>query len=497
MFKSLLVANRGEIACRVIRAAKALGVRTIAVYSDADRGALHTRLADEAIHVGPAPSSQSYLVVDNILAAAKESGAQAIHPGYGFLSENADFARAVQAAGIVWVGPPPEAMDRMGDKTQARAEAEAAGVPVAPGSPALADAQDAATWASKVGYPVMLKAAAGGGGMGMRVVHDASVIQAEFKACQDQARSAFGVPDVFLEKFIQRPRHIEVQILADGHGNCIHLYERECSIQRRHQKLVEEAPSPALTQEQRVDIGAKAVELAKRVGYTNAGTMEFLYEDGNFYFNEMNTRIQVEHPVTELVTGVDLVQWQLRIASGEELSIRQSDVALKGHAIELRINAEDPRRDFLPTPGPVHRLRLPVGDGIRVDHGLIEGWTVPDCYDSMVLKLLAHGPTRREAIDRVLRATGQLDVDGVGVNTVWHQALLQDEAFLAGDLSTRFLEERDILRLDPGPDARRRAAAVVAALVNAPGAGLAGLHARQARPPMVQRSSGERTWEVA
>ncbi len=500
VFSKVLVANRGEIAVRIIRACRELGVGSVAVFSDADEQALHVRVADERVHIGATPSRESYLVQDRIIEAARSTGAEAIHPGYGFLAENAGFARKVQAAGLTWIGPSPEAMDVMGDKVSARAAAEAAGVPVAPGSPALADAEAAAEAAERIGYPVMLKASAGGGGIGMRIVRGADAIRSEFESATKQAASAFGVPDVFLEKFIERPRHIEVQVLGDEHGNVIHLYERECSVQRRHQKLVEEAPSPALSDDQREDIGARAVDLAKRIGYSNAGTLEFLYEDGQFYFNEMNTRLQVEHPVTELVTGIDLVQWQLRIAAGEPLTLAQSDIRLRGHAFEARINAEDPARDFLPNPGRVERLRLPAGTGIRVDAGLYEGWTVPGAYDSMVLKLLAHADTRRAAAARLHTALADLNIDGFVTNASFHARLLEHPEFLAGNLSTRFLEEHDVMGTrDEGAlrAARRRAAAVVVALMNAPGGGLAGIHLRQHAPPVITARPGRRSWEAA
>ncbi len=494
MFSKVLIANRGEIAVRIIRACRELGVASVAVYSDADRQALHVRVADESVHVGPTPSRQSYLDQDRIIEAARQTGAEAIHPGYGFLAENAGFARKVQGAGLIWIGPSPKAMDIMGDKVSARAAAEAAGVPVAPGSQALADGEAAAAEAERIGYPVMLKASAGGGGIGMRIVRDAGAIRGEFESATKQAASAFGVPDVFLEKFIERPRHIEVQVLGDEHGHAIHLYERECSIQRRHQKLVEEAPSPALSDSQREEIGARAVDLAKRIGYSNAGTLEFLYEDGHFYFNEMNTRLQVEHPVTELVTGVDLVQWQLRIAAGEQLTLRQEDIRLRGHAFEARINAEDPARGFLPNPGPVERLRFPAGEGIRVDPGLYQGWTVPGAYDSMVLKLLTHDDDRAGAAARMRGALGGLKVDGFVTNVAFHERLFAHPEFLAGHMSTRFLEEHDVMGGEGGDAGarRRRAAAVVLALAEAPGGGLAGLHLRQHAPPVISARPGRR-----
>jgi acetyl-CoA carboxylase biotin carboxylase subunit len=494
VLERVLVANRSEIAVRVIRACRELGIGAVAVHSDADAGALHTQLADAAVRLGPAPSRESYLVQEKVVQAALDTGCDAIHPGYGFLSENPAFARAVGKAGLVFVGPSPGAMEQMGDKTRARANAAAAGVPTAPGSETLRDAQHAREEARRVGYPVMLKAAAGGGGIGMRIVRREEDLAQEFASATAQAASAFGVPDVFLEKFIARPRHIEIQVLGDQHGHVIHLGERECSVQRRHQKLAEEAPSPALTPQQRTDIGAKAVALAKRVGYANAGTMEFLYEDGRFFFNEMNTRLQVEHPVTELVTGIDLVAWQLRIAGGERLTLRQEDIQWRGHAFEARINAEDPVRGFAPCPGPVRGLRLPGGPGVRVDSGLREGWTVPSAYDSMVLKLLVHAGTREAACDRMLRALAELKIDGFGTNQAFHRALFAHPAFRAGDLSTRFLDEHDLVA-GLQRDARHDAALAAAALASAPG-GLAALHLRQEAPRKVA-AGGVRDWEAA
>lgn len=499
MMAHLLIANRGEIAVRIARAAQGLGIETTAVYSEADAGALHTMVTDHAVCIGPAPSTESYLNQDKILEVAKEQGCDAIHPGYGFLSENAGFARRVVDAGLLWVGPPAEAMDRMGDKVAARTEAENAGVPLAAGSPALKDAKDAEVWCERIGLPVMLKASAGGGGMGMRVVHEMSEVASSFEACRDQAASAFGIPDVFAEKFLTRPRHIEVQILADQHGNVVHLYERECSVQRRNQKLLEEAPSPALTQEQREELGARAVALAKQVGYTNAGTMEFLYQDGAFSFNEMNTRIQVEHPVTELVTGIDLVSWQLRVASGEPLDFTQDDVQLRGHAVELRVNAEDPKEDFRPCPGPVDDLHLPGGPGIRVDHGLRSGWTIPSHYDSMVLKLLAHGADRHEAMARARQACQDLSIVGTTTNQAFHEDLLADPTFLSADLSTRFLEEHPELGKGAQQASSDRDAltAIALALAQAPGGGLAGYQLLQDMPARIATSGGVRDWGMA
>ncbi len=497
LFDRILIANRGEIAVRVIRACRKLGIEAVAVYSDADADAMHVRIADAAVRLGPAPSTESYLQQDKVIQAALDTGAQAIHPGYGFLSENAGFARKVIDAGLVFIGPGPEAMEKMGDKVSARAQAEAAGVPVAPGSEALRDAEDAIREAERIGLPVMLKAAAGGGGIGMRIVREPDEVSKQFEACQKQAKAAFGDDSVFMEKFIQRPRHIEVQVLADTHGNAIHLYERECSIQRRHQKLLEEAPSPALSQLEREEIGEKAVQLAKNVGYASAGTLEFLYEDGQFYFNEMNTRLQVEHPVTELITGIDLVEWQLRVAAGEELGIQQQDVQIHGHAMEARINAEDPRDGFRPCPGPVQSLRLPAGAGIRVDSGLRPGWTVPSAYDSMVMKLITHGEDREAAVARMRQALTDLHIQGFTTNQEFHARLMEEPDFLAGDLSTRYLEEHDLMHdAEHGAAERRLAAAIVAAIHGRPGGGLAGVRLDQQRPRIV-RAGTTRDWGSA
>jgi acetyl-CoA carboxylase, biotin carboxylase subunit len=508
MFKRVLVANRGEIAVRVIRACREMGIQSVAVASEADADALHVRMADQTVVLGPAPSRESYLVQEKVVQAALDTGAEAIHPGYGFLSENAGFARKVAKAGLKFIGPSPEAMDQMGDKVNARANAKAAGVPIAEGSAVLKNASHARAEAERIGYPVMMKASAGGGGIGMRVVRKAAEMEEHFQSATAQARSAFGNPDLFLEKFIERPRHIEVQVLGDEHGHTIHLGERECSIQRRHQKLVEEAPSPALTPTQRSEIGAKAVALAKRVGYANAGTMEFLYQpgpklgQGQFFFNEMNTRLQVEHPVTELVTGVDLVQWQLRIAAGEHLTLKQEDIHLRGHAFEARINAEDPARGFAPSPGPVRRLQAPSGPGIRFDSGLREGWTVPSHYDSMVAKLLVHAPDRASAVRRMLRALDELHIEGFATNQPFHRALFAEPAFVAGDLSTRFLEEHDLQgRIAADVQAsqsatRARVAALVAALDGSPGGGLTGAHLRHSLPKRVGPRK-VRDWEAA
>ena len=407
MFKKILIANRGEIACRVIRACREMNISTVAVYSDADRDALHVRMADEAYHIGPAPSSESYLRGDRVIEVAKSSGAEAIHPGYGFLSENADFVRQVVNAGLAFIGPPPEAMEAMGGKITARKIATEAGVPVVPGTnDPIASVDEALRTANEIGYPVMLKASAGGGGKGMRLVADETELRSALEAARSEALSSFGDESVFMEKAVVRPRHIEIQVFSDTHGNHVHLGERECSIQRRHQKVIEEAPSPINSPELRERMGACAVMVAKAVGYVGAGTVEFLVSDldRSFYFLEMNTRLQVEHPVTELVTGIDLVREQINVAWGETLSFRQEDVHLNGHAIECRVYAEDPDQNFMPSPGKISRLRVPAGPGVRDDGGVYEGGEVSIHYDPMISKFAVHGKDRREAIERMRRA---------------------------------------------------------------------------------------------
>ncbi|MCA1812501.1 MAG: acetyl-CoA carboxylase biotin carboxylase subunit [Halobacteriales archaeon] len=490
MLRKVLVANRGEIAVRVLRACRELGVRSVAVFSDADRDAMHVRLAGEAVRLGPAPSGESYLRQDKVLEAAQRTGAEAVHPGYGFLSENAGFARACAKAGVTFIGPSPEAMEQLGDKVRARQLAIREGVPVAAGSEgAVKDSAEAARVAERIGFPVMLKAAGGGGGMGLRVARTAQELPRLFEDARAQAEQAFGNGAMFVEKFLERPRHIEVQVLGDAKGHLIHLGERECSIQRRHQKLLEEAPSAGLDAKQREMVGALAVKLAQVGKYSNAGTMEFLLQDGKFHFNEMNTRLQVEHPVTEMVTGVDLVQWQLRIASGEELTLRQEQVHWNGHAIEVRINAEDPLHDFRPSPGPVRRWVPPSGPGVRVDSALAEGWTVPSHYDSLVAKVIAWGPTRREAAQRLHGALGEMRLSGFPTNAALHRLLLQDAHFLEGDLSTRFLDEHNVMERfaqqaqQERAQAEERAAALAAALALAPQGGIGTLHERHTRPP--------------
>jgi len=452
-FKKVLIANRGEIAVRVIRACHEMGIRTVAVYSEADRDALHVRYAHEAYLIGPPPSSESYLRIDKILDVAERSGAEAIHPGYGFLSENDAFARACRDAGIVFVGPPPEAMEAMGDKVRSRELMTKAGVAVVPGSPPLKDAKDAVRHAERIGYPVLLKAASGGGGKGMRVVRSSAEVPSLFAQAQGEARSSFGDETVFLEKFVERPRHIEVQVLADSRGSCVHFGERECSIQRRHQKLIEESPSPVIDAETRATIGAMAVTAAKACGYVSAGTVEMLRgADGAFYFMEMNTRLQVEHPVTEMVYGVDLVKAMIEIAGGAALPFTQDRIAARGHAIECRIIAEDPSRNFMPAPGTIRALRAPAGPGVRYDGGVYGGFTVPVEYDPLLAKLITWGGDRNEAAARMTRALDELRVDGVKTSIAFHRRVMTHPAFLAGELHTGFLEEHpELLSTETDP----------------------------------------------
>jgi acetyl-CoA carboxylase, biotin carboxylase subunit len=446
----VLIANRGEIALRVIRACREVGVATVAVYSDADRGALHVLHADEAYRLGPAPAAESYLRGDLILDVARRTGADAIHPGYGFLSENAEFAEACAAAGVTFIGPPASAMRVLGSKTRARQAADAAGMPRVPGSvTGLADVAEAVRVAAGIGYPVMLKAAAGGGGKGMRAVSRAEDLAAAFTAASSEAERSFGSGEVYLEKLVERPRHIEIQLMADEHGSCVYLGERECSVQRRHQKVIEEAPSAVVGEDLRQRMGEAAVRLALSAGYVNAGTVEFLVDDKeNFYFLEMNTRLQVEHPVTEMVTGLDLVHLQLRVAMGEPLPLTQKDVRLRGHAIECRIYAEDPENHFFPSPGLITRLIQPSGPGIREDCAVYEGWNVPLDYDPMLSKLVAFGETREQAIDRMLRALDEYVIGGIKTNIGLFRRILMDEDFRAARIDTGYLE-----RLLAEPDA--------------------------------------------
>ncbi|HUF51574.1 MAG TPA: acetyl-CoA carboxylase biotin carboxylase subunit [Longimicrobiales bacterium] len=443
MFRKVLIANRGEIALRIIRACREMGIRTVAVYSEADRESLHVRFADEDICIGPAPARDSYLNIPRIIAAAEITGAEAIHPGYGFLAENAEFAEICERANIVFIGPSAEHIRLMGDKATARKTMQGVGVPTVPGSDGVIDDADAALrTAQGIGFPVLIKAAAGGGGKGMRVALDAAVFATQLNMAQNEARAAFGDPSVYLEKYLARPRHIEIQIVGDRHGNVVHLGERECSLQRRHQKLIEEAPSAALSPELRERMGEAATRGAQAIGYFSAGTVEFLLdEDGSFYFMEMNTRIQVEHPVTELVTSVDLVKEQIRVAAGERLSVMETP-ELRGHCIECRINAEDPKRNFAPSPGQITIFHPPGGPGVRVDTHAYAGYVVPPYYDSLIGKLIVHGATRAEAIIRTRIALESFIVEGVHTTIPFLLELLQDPDVVAGRLDTKLVERR-------------------------------------------------------
>jgi acetyl-CoA carboxylase biotin carboxylase subunit len=444
VFRKVLVANRGEIALRVMRTLREMGIRSVAVYSDADRAALHVRKADEAAHIGPAPSLESYLNTARILEAARRHNVEAIHPGYGFLSENAAFAKACENAGFVFIGPSPQSISLMGSKTQARRVASAGGAPIVPGTiEGIVSSAEAQVYAREAGFPVMLKAVAGGGGKGMRRVEQESDLVAAFDAASSEAERAFGDGRIYVEKLIEHARHIEIQVFGDKHGNLIHLGERECSVQRRHQKVIEESPSPlvAANPEMRERMGEAAIRAARAARYFNAGTVEFLALDsGEFYFLEMNTRLQVEHPVTELTTGLDLVRLQLEVAAGAELRVRQSDVHLRGAAIECRIYAEDPANNFFPSPGRITQLAEPSGPGVRLDSGIYPGWTVPVDYDPMLSKLIAYAEDRDWAIDRMLRALGEYHVAGIATNIPLFRAILNDSAFRAGDLHTGYLD---------------------------------------------------------
>ncbi len=446
MFQKILIANRGEIAVRIIRACRELGIRTVAVYSEADRDALHVKLADEAYCIGPTPSKESYLNMANIMAVATKVGVDAIHPGYGFLAENADFAEICAACNITFIGPDPEAITKMGDKSTAKETMKTAGVPTVPGTDGLIEnIEDAIKTAQKIGYPVMVKATAGGGGRGMRVAVNDEDLEKAIRQAQNEAKTAFGNPGVYLEKFVEGPRHVEIQIMADKHGNIVYLGERDCSIQRRHQKLIEEAPSPALSEELRRQMGKAAVAAAAAVNYTGAGTVEFLLDKyGNFYFMEMNTRIQVEHPVTELVTGIDLIKEQITVAAGLPLSFTQEDVKLNGWAIECRINAENPAKNFMPSPGRITNYLVPGGFGVRVDSAAYAGYQIPPYYDSMIAKLIVWGKTRDEAIERMKRALGEFVVEGVHTTIPFHLKVLDHEVFVSGQFDTKFLETYEL-----------------------------------------------------
>jgi len=440
--KKILIANRGEIALRIMRSAKEMGIATVAVYSEADRNALHVRYADEAVCIGPAASNQSYLVVEKIIDACKQTGAEAIHPGYGFLSENAAFAQAVEKAGLVLVGPSPEAMEMMGNKLSAKAAALKYNIPMVPGTEeAISDIEEAKNRAIEVGFPILIKAAAGGGGKGMRIVEGAADFEEQMHLAVSEATSAFGDGAVFIERYVGSPRHIEIQVLGDNHGNIVHLFERDCSVQRRHQKVIEEAPSSVLTPEIREKMGKCAVDVARSCNYTGAGTVEFILDENlDFFFLEMNTRLQVEHPVTELITGLDLVKEQIKIARGEKLSFTQEDIAMKGHAIELRVYAEDPATNFLPDIGTLETYRLPQGPGVRVDDGFEEGMEIPIYYDPMIAKLITYGENRAQAIERMIRAIDEYQITGIETTLGFGKFVMQHEAFTSGNFDTHFVK---------------------------------------------------------
>ena len=469
IFKKILIANRGEIAVRIIRACREMGIPTVAVFSDVDRAAPHVMKADEAYNIGPAPARESYLNIEKILDVAKRRGVDAIHPGYGFLSENAQFAKACGDAGVKFIGPPPFAMEAMGSKTRAREAADRAGVPRVPGSVrALDSVADAEEVAASVGYPVMLKAAAGGGGKGMRRVDSRAELASAFAAAQSEALRSFGNGDVYIEKLILQPRHIEIQVLGDEHGNLVYLGERECSVQRRHQKVIEEAPSAIVDADMRARMGETAVALARAAGYYNAGTIEFLVDQNkNFYFLEMNTRLQVEHPVTEMVTGLDLVHLQILAAAGATLPFAQSDLQLRGHAIEVRVYAEDPANNFFPSPGKITRLITPSGPGIREDSGIYEGWSVPIDYDPMLSKLIAYAPTREQAIRRIRRALDEYFIGGIASNLGLFREILDDEEFVAARIDTGYLDRLLSARVQQKSRSNGRATEKIAAIAAA------------------------------
>ncbi|WBM74288.1 acetyl-CoA carboxylase biotin carboxylase subunit [Saprospira grandis] len=471
--KKILVANRGEIALRIMRSCKEMGIATVAVYSEADRLAPHVRYADEAICLGPAPSNQSYLLADKIIEEAQKLGVDGIHPGYGFLSENAGFSAAVAAAGLTFIGPKPKAIEMMGSKLAAKEATKAYDIPLVPGTDyALTDIEEAKTVATEIGFPILIKASAGGGGKGMRIVEKAEELEEQMKRAVSEAQNAFGDGSVFIEKYISSPRHIEIQVLADGHGNVIHLFERECSIQRRHQKVIEEAPSVILTEELREAMGKSACDVARACDYIGAGTVEFIFdENNNYYFLEMNTRLQVEHPVTELISGVDLVRQQILIARGEVLQIKQEDLRIQGHALELRVYAEDPANNFLPSIGRLERYRAPKGVGVRLDDGYEEGMEIPIYYDPMIAKLITYGKDREEAISRMLRAIEEYEIDGPATTLPFGRFALEHEAFVSGKFDTHFVKNyfRPELLQKEAPEEELLAAMLVAHLLDQKG----------------------------
>lgn len=469
--RKILVANRGEIALRVMRSAREMGITTVAVYSEADRKALHVRYADEAVCIGPPPSSESYLKTDAILQACRQTGADAIHPGYGFLSENARFAQQVQEAGLIFIGPSPQSIETMGSKLAAKAAASQYNIPMVPGTPnAITDANEARQICRQIGYPVLIKASAGGGGKGMRVVEQEQDLEEQMQRAISEAISAFGDGSVFIEKYITSPRHIEIQVLGDQHGHIVHLFERECSIQRRHQKVVEEAPSAILTPEVREAMGRSAVDVARACSYYGAGTVEFIVDEGlNYYFLEMNTRLQVEHPVSELITGVDLVKEQIRIAQGEPLSFAQEDLHIRGHAVEIRVYAEDPKNNFLPDIGRLQTYVRPQGPGIRVDDGFEQGMDIPIFYDPMIAKLITYGKDRHEAIQRMVRAIDEYQITGVETTLAFCRFVMKHEAFLSGQFDTGFINQYfkpELLDPSPSPAEAQLAAALAVMLLD-------------------------------
>lgn len=469
MFNKILIANRGEIAVRIIRACRDLGITSVAVYSDADRGALHVRHADEAYHIGPPPAHESYLCSERLIEVATRIGADAVHPGYGFLSENADFAESCAAAGLVFIGPSPVAIRTMGNKTTSRTAVAAMDVPLVPGMlENILDEDHCRHWADRIGYPLMLKAAAGGGGKGMRKVENPKDLLPAFRSAKSEARKSFNDDAVYMERFVESPRHIEIQVLGDQHGNLIHLGERECSIQRRHQKVVEEAPSPFVDDELRQAMGTAAIKAARAVNYFSAGTVEFIVSGSSreFFFLEMNTRLQVEHPVTEWVTGLDLCQEMIRIAAGDPLSVRQEDIRISGHAIECRICAEDPANNFFPTPGVLNRVQMPAGPGVRVDSGIDQGYRVPVEYDPLLAKLIVHGRSRAEALARCQRALKETVISGIATTLPFHQQLLQHPEFVKGDFDTGFLDNRFQFQ-PPAASVQSEQMAVLAAVLHA------------------------------
>jgi len=443
MFEKIVIANRGEIALRILRACRELGIKTVALHSSADRDLKHVRLADESVCIGPPPSAESYLNIPAVIGASEVTDAQAIHPGYGFLAENADFAERVEQSGFVFIGPRAETIRLMGDKISAIEAMKTAGVPCVPGSdgPLTDNAEQNINLAKSIGYPVIIKASGGGGGRGMRVVHSEAALLNAISLTQSEARVAFGNDVVYMEKFLENPRHVEFQVLADEHGNAIHLGERDCSMQRRHQKVVEEAPAPGLTEKERKTIGERCAEACRKIGYRGAGTFEFLYENDEFYFIEMNTRVQVEHPVTEMITGIDIVKEQLRIAAGEMLCCRQKDIEIRGHSMECRINAEDPE-NFMPCPGTITQFHAPGGPGVRVDSHIYNGYKVPPNYDSMIGKVIVHGDTRESAMARMRNALNEIVIDGIKTNIPLHQDIFNDAGFQRGGLNIHYLEKK-------------------------------------------------------